>query len=293
MAEVVVDVLLQDSTTAHAPIAGVSVFVYDSTGTTLITSGSTASDGHVQFMLPELLMYQFRTYKQGISSPQPTSVDVLSSGNTFSIEASVFTLPQSIDPYLCRLSGYMKDISGRPRPGVDVHFINRSSPLIVGDVGVFGERVATRSDASGYMQIDLWRGGIYRAIVEGHENVGRDILVPDLAAANISHVLFPRVEEVIFTPAGPWVMAAGEILVLAVQVRLTSGYLIDGTASEDVTYSLPTNTLVASLQVLDDTITIRSNVTGAVILTAARIDASLAYVPDTEIIGSGTTCTVV
>ena len=209
MAEVVVDVLMQDSASPHAPIAGVSVFVYDSTGTTLITSGATASDGHVQFMLPELLTYQLRTYKQGISSPQPTYVDVLSSGNTFSIDASVFTLPQAVDPNLCRLSGYVKWPDGRPKAGLNIHFIHRYNPLVVDGVGIFGERVAMRSDSNGYLQIDLWRGGVYRAVVDGHENVGRDILVPLLPAANINYVLFPQIEEVIFTPPGPWVVPVG------------------------------------------------------------------------------------
>lgn len=305
MAVELVDVLVRDIAPPNDPIAGVVVFVYDATGTTLITSGTTDGTGHVQFMLPGTAAptpttYQLRTYKQGITSPQPLYIEVFSppagsptGTNNFRIEAGVFTLPPAVDPKLCRLSGYVKWPDGRPKRGIDIHFIHRFNPLIVGDVTILGERVSARTDKDGYVQVDLWRNGCYRAIVESHENVGRSVHVPDLAAANIGKVLFPRVMGVVFTPAGPWSLAVGTELSIAVQVQLTSGYTINGTAPEDVLYSLPAGDPTAALQVQDDVLILRGVAPGTSTLTIQRVDSSLAYDPDDPITGSGTTFTVV
>lgn len=305
MATELVDILVQDIVLPNDPVSGVAVFVYDGTGTTLITSGTTDGTGHVQFMLPGTsapapTLYQLRTYKQGVSSPQSVYVEVYSppagsptGTNNFRIDVGVFTLPPAIDPRMCRASGYIRDGSGRPKRGVDVHFIHRFNPLVVDGTGVLGERVAARTDKDGYIQIDLWRGGCYRAIVESHENVGRSIYVPDLASVNINYLIFPRVAAVTFTPAGPWSLAVGTELEIEVQVQLTSGYVIDGTASEDVLYSLPAGEPSAALQVLDDRIILRGATPGTSALKVERVDKSLAYVPDAEITGSGTIYTVV
>lgn len=299
MATELVDVLLTDIASPHDPIAGVVVFVYDTTGTTQVTSGTTDATGHVQFMLPGGVTptrYQLRTYKQGISSPQPTYVEVYSppvGTNNFQLEAVVFTLPQSSDPRLCRVSGYIRWPDGRPKRGAEIHFIHRFSPLVIDGTLSLGERVTCRTDKDGYVQVDLWRNGQYRAIVEGHENVGRFIYVPDLTAANISYVLFPRVEEVVFDPPGPWSVAVGDSIEVMVEVRLTSGYVIAGTAPEDVDYTLPAGDPSVALQVLDDRIVLRGAVSGAPTLTLTRADATLIYVPDNAIIGSGNAISVV
>lgn len=297
-----VDIVLEDLTPPHDPVSGVTVFVYDATGTTLITSGSTNSSGLVQFMLngatPTPTRYQLRTYKSGISSPQPLYLEVYSppddaptGANRFLIRVNVFTLPQSIDPHLCRVSGYFKGPDGRPAPGIDVHFITRFNPLVVDGVGVFGERKAVRTDKNGYLQVDLWRKGCYRAVIQGHENVGRNVYVPDLPAVNAMYLLFPRVSGVTFTPPGPWSLAVGQELQLLTQVTLTSGHVVVGTAAEDVSYSTPGEQ--ASVNVLEDRIVLRGAVPGVSTLKVERTDSSLAYEPDTGITGDGITYTVV
>jgi hypothetical protein len=304
MAEVV-DILVRDVAVPNDGIQGVVVFVYDATGSTLVTSGTTDADGHVEFMLPGTASptpteYQLRTYKQGISSPQPNYIEVYEPAvgsptgtNNFRLEAAVFILPPSPDPDLCRVSGYMRGPDGRPKGGIDIHFIQRFNPLVVSGVGVMGERVTCRTDATGYIQVDLWRKGVYRAVVQGHENVGRDVLVPDLTSANINYLLFPRVYGVTFDPPGPWSLAAGDELTIDVEVTLTSGYVSSSTAPDDLVYSLPVGDAVASLQVLDDQLILRGSSSGTSVLTIERADNSLAYLPDDAVVGSGTAITVV
>lgn len=297
-----VDIVLEDATPPHDPINGVTVFVYDAAGAALITSGSTNPSGLVQFMLdgatPTPTRYQLRTFKTGISSPQPLYIDVFSppgdaptGANRFRIRANVFTLPQAINPKLCRLSCYFKGLDGRPLPAVDVHFIGRFSPLVVDGEGVFGERRVARSDKDGYFQIDLWRKGCYRAVIQGHENVGRSIYIPDLPAANAMYVMFPRVSAVTFDPPGPWSLGVGQELQLMTNVELTSGHVIEGTAPEDVSYTISGEQ--GSVIVLEDRVVLRGAVPGISTLRVQRVDNTLAYDPDTEITGDGITFTVV
>lgn len=305
MAIELVDILFQDIALPNPPVAGVLVHVYDQTGTTLITTGTTDGTGHVTVLLPGTAApaptrYQLRTFKAGTSTSQPKYIDVFSppagsptGTNNFKISLSVFTHPPAPDPNLCRLSGYIRDPGGRYVRGVDIHFIHRFNPLVVGEELVLGERITQRTDSSGYFQVDLWRKGCYRAIIQSHENAGRDVYVPDLASANIATVLFPRVYSVEYTPAAPWSLAVGTELSIAVKVTLTSGFVIDGTASEDVLYSLPADDITASLQVLNDRIILRGANPGTTSVRLARVDNSLAYDPNDPIVGDGATFTVV
>lgn len=305
MATESVDILFTDIAIPHNPVQNVLVHVYDQTGTTLITTGMTDNTGHVVFLLPGTAApnptrYQLRSFKAGTSLSQPKYVDIFSpaSGsptgtNNFQLNMEVFTHPVSPDPNLCRLSGYIRDPAGRYRRGVDIHFIHRFNPLIVGEELVLGERVTERTDKNGYFQIDLWRKGCYRAIVESHENAGRDVYVPDLSAANVNLVLFPRVYSVSYTPAPPYSLARGQKIELMTQVTLTSGYVINGTAPEDVMYCLPEGDITASLQVLNDRLVLFGANPGTSSIRLSRIDNSLVYDPNDPIVGDGATFTVV
>jgi len=286
------------------PVAGVVVRVYDVTGSTVVTEGTTDADGEVQFMLEgadaSYTRYQLRTYKVGVAIDQPQYIDVYSpaSGsptgtNEFKIEdAVVFSRPAAIDPKLCRLSGYIRDPAGRYRAGRDIHFIYRYKPLIVGEELVLGERISVRTDRDGYVEVDLWRGGVYQAIVEGHENVGRTVYIPDLSSANINYVLFPRPHRVVFDPAPPWNVAVGEELEVEVTLELNSGYTVESTAPEDVEFTVPDGSGVVSLKVLDDRLVFTGIAAGAATLNIERLVTSISYDSDEDVIGDGSAITV-
>jgi hypothetical protein len=301
MPVVEVDVTIQAQGVSATPVAGVLVRVYDETGASVITEGTTDVAGLVQLMLDgddPPTRYQLRTYKAGVAIPNPRYIDVYAPAtasptgtNTFLLnDANVFVRPQSLDPNLCRLSGYIRDPAGRYRAGRDIHFVYRYRPLVVGDELVLGERVAQRTDRNGYIELDLWRCGVYRAIIEGHENAGRDIYVPDLPSANINHVLFPRPHRVIFDPAPPWAIAVDDELEVDVQVELNSGYVIDGTATEDVEFSVEGDGV--SLRVLDDRIVLRRHAAGSATLRVTRLITSVSYTPDEAVIGDGSAIAV-
>jgi len=282
----------------------VVVRVFDETGTTLITSGTTGdpiADGVVEFTLDgdvTPIRYQLRIFISGGSISSPKYIDVYSpavdaptGANNFELTATLFTLPQAVNPRLCRASGYVLGPDGRPRSGIDVHFIPCFSPLIVDDYGVLGERVACHTDTTGYISVDLFRTGVYRAIVEGHENSGREVVVPDRASINIFHLLFPRVATVDWSITAPWSVATGSSFDVTPELTATDFQVLDGAAAEDVAYTVE-NTAVATVEVVGTAIKVKGVAPGSTNVVVTRIDSSLVYIPDLDIVGGTVAVTV-
>lgn len=289
-----VNVTVQDDTLAHDLVDGIVVRVFDSTGTTHVTEGTTGSVNHgaVQFTLLGGLVYQLRFYMNGGSILSPQYVSVSSTlTNNFLITASMFSLPEATNIRLCRASGYIWGPDGRIKPGIDIALIPTFNPLVVDGYGVMGERVNIRSDAAGYICADLLRSGIYDATIEGHENYLRQIHVPDRSSVNIFHLLFPIVASVSYSPAGPWVLAVGASLELTPIVMAMDYRTLPGTGNDDTEYTID-DTTIASVSVSGTVVTITGNATGITTLRATRRDNSVVYIPDPGVIGGELTITV-
>ncbi len=298
-----VDILVQDDEVTPQPVDGVTVRVYDSAGTTLITSGVTGAvtPGRAEFTLDgddPPTEYQLRFSVNGGSIVSPQAIEVYSppasaptGANNFEIEASMFSLPPAVNARLCRCSGYVWGPNGRPRKGVDMHFIPCFNPLVVEDIGILGERVAVRSDEDGYVQVDLLRGGEYLATIETHENIQRHVVVPDRTSININHLLFPIVVDVDFTPTGPWTVAADAELEIVPVVTASDFRVLEGTGADDVQYATD-DPDIADVTVAADKIVIRGIAAGTTTLRVTRQDESIVYVPDPGIDGGVVTITV-
>lgn len=292
----VVPVLLDD----------VVVRVFDEAGATFITSGMTGDveAGRVQFSLngeaaPAPTRYQLRFFIEGGSIPSPQYIDVYSppedaptGANNFEITASVAALPNAVDPRLCRASGYIKGPDGRPKRGIDAHFIPCFNPLVVGGVGILGERVAARTDKDGYISIDLYRNAKYLATVESHENIQREVSVPDRSSVNISHLLFPVVVAIEFDVVGPWEIDSGESLEVVPTVTTSAFVELEAPAAEDVQYTVADRS-VATVEISTGKLIIYGHAVGTTTLTVSRKDASIIYIPDTGIDGGTVTINVV
>lgn len=300
-----VDVLVQDDEVTPNPVDGVNVLVYDATGTTLQTSGITGTPtaGHVEFSLngeaaPNPVVYQLRFAINGgtIVSPQQIEVYSPASGsptgtNNFEITASLFTLPVATDPRLCRCSGYVRGPDGRPRPGVNIQFIPCFNPLVVDGIGVYSERVETRTDEAGYVVVDLYRDGYYMATVESHENIQRQVLVPDRSSVNINNLLFPVVSAVTFSPVGPWNLTVGGELEITPTVTASDFRTLEGSGAEDVLYAVDDSS-IATVDVASDKIVVRGVAAGSTTLTVTRSDTSIVYIPDPGVSGGSVTINV-
>lgn len=304
MALETVAITVLDTELAQNPVDNVVVRVFDETGTTLITSGSTGTsdDGEVEFTLngdADGIVYQLRFYISGGAIPSPQSIAVFSppanaptGANNFEITAELFTLPAALDSQLCRASGYVIGPDGRPRRGIDIHFIPFFRPAVVGGKAVLGERVAVRTDADGYVQVDLFRNADYYATVESHENVQREICLPDRSSVNIAHLLFPIVAAVEYDPTGPYTVAVGATLSIEPTVITSSFVELCDVADDDVEYSIDDVT-IASVSVLSDRIEVRGLVPGVTSLRVTRRDTTILYAPDTDILGGVVAVTVI
>ncbi len=281
------------------PVDDVVVRVYDATGATLITSGTTGAvlDGAVEFSLPNAV-YQLRFYIDGGAILSPQRIEVFSppassptGTNNFEVEAALFTLPPATSPQLCRCSGYVKGPNGRPRRGVDIMFIPQFNRMIVGGDYVGGERLNVRSDDAGYVSCDLYRGGCYAVVLEGHENITRQIMVPDRSSVLLSNLLFPIPVSVTLNPAGAITLVAGTSVERVPTVTCSDYRVLDKIVDSDVSYSVD-NTAVATVTNMSDRIVIRGLVPGTTYLRVKRLDTSIIYTPDPGIAGGVVAITV-
>lgn len=297
-----VTVAVVDDEVVPQPVDGVTVRVFDTTGTTFITQAVTGAvnAGEVEFTLDgdvSPTQYSLRFSKVGYSTLSPQAIEVYSpaSGsptgtNNFRVSGSVRSLPESADNRLCRVSGYIYDGAGRPKRGIDMHFIPLFSPLIVDGRGVLGERVTVRTDKSGYLEFDLWRDGCYQAVVESHENVVREVVVPNRSSINVMHLLFPVVESVVFNV--PLTVSVGGELSVTPTITGSNFQVLDGVAASDVLYATD-DPAVATVTVNASTLVIRGMAAGTTNLTVTRLDQTILHVPDIGIAGSPATITVI
>ncbi len=304
MALETVDIYVKTDDLVPIAVDDVVVRVYDEAGTTLITSGTTsdpAPDGHVEFTLdgdvdPTPVVYQLRFYKSGVSFSSPQLIEVYSppadsptGTNTFEVVAHVYTLPEAVDPLLCRASSYFVWPDGRPHKGLSMHFIYAGYPQRLNARGVFGERVAIRTDATGYAQVDLIRGACYHVTVESDENTQRVVVVPDAAGINLVHLLYPLIDTIVWTVPGA--MSLGTAVVLEPEVYSSNLAVLDGAASDDLLYEVDDPAIISVL-VSTESITLTALAVGTTTLRVTRRDATIAYLPDAEIVGGTAVITV-
>lgn len=296
MALETVDILVESDDVVPEPVDDVTIQVFDSSGTTLLTQGTTgapAATGHVQFVLDggDPNTYQLRFSVTGGRISQPQSIEIYSPAsasptgtNNFRVTTTLFSLPVSADPLLCRASGYVVDATGFPRRGVDIYFIPRFNPLVSKGRSVLNERAAVRTDKDGYMSVDLFRNGVYGVVVETQENVRRDVYVPDRSHVNINHLLFPVIRRVEYDPAPPWALVTGQDLVVVPTLTATDFRSFNGSQG-DVLYE-STDENVFTVKPGRDSITIRAQGTGNALLSVVRSDTSIVYLPDPGIDGN-------
>ena len=148
------------------PIAGVLIRVYDAAGAVFQTQQYTDSSGVAEVTLDgdtPAISYTIRMSKTGVAfdgslgnaSKSPLLITVFSppsvvpGGNSFEIKGETFTRPVSPDLRLCRCSGFFKDITGKPLPGLEIKFINEFGPTVVDSYAVMGEGVNFSTDQYG------------------------------------------------------------------------------------------------------------------------------------------------
>lgn len=182
------------------PVVGVVIDFYD-TGGVFQTEGTTDSNGQVFVSLPDA-SYDLLFFQRGTSilpkQPQRIVVDHLLI-NHFQVTAHVRTMTESMDPALCRISGYLLGPGGQPVTDQRLVFNVQADVLIA-----YGTLVSPNSfmrvqpDSTGFFQFDLLRNVTYSAFFElldtavlGQSPYKAVVLVPNLPSMDLTDILFP------------------------------------------------------------------------------------------------------
>lgn len=281
-----VDIFVQNDHPYGDPVAGVVVRVFDSTGTTFITSATTDSTGLAGLSLPSGVSYQLRMYKDKFSIKQPQLFQVLAAPalNSFTVVGHLFAPPEAVNARMCRCSGFFRNLDNSPAREHSVHVIAKFDPLLVDGNAQLTELLLQRTDNSGYVEFDLVRNGQYQVTIEGLEDQQRIITIPDAPSANLPDLLFAVVSSVEFDPPGPWSMGVDARLLLTVIVHTSDGRVLPGIAQQDVLWTTDNNA-AAFICYAGNQLEIRSQGVGHANLLATRRDTSIVRIPNTPILG--------
>ena len=292
------------------PLEGVLVQVYDATDI-FVTQNTTAlvlTEAYAEFTLngdDPPVDYTIRMSKAGVAfdgllgddSKTPQAIQVydppaaapVTGTNYFTVQGQTFTRPASTDPRLCRASGFFKDSAGRPRNDLSIVFVPLASPLIVDGDAIMGYQLDGSTDDDGYFQVDLYRGGEYRATVESFEDFIREITIPDASSANLVHILFPVVQTVEFDPTSVSV-AVDATVDVTLTITTSSGVVLDP-VDGDVIFTT-NDSDVATVQVTDEgKLRIMGRSAGTTTITATRADTSIITVPELQDVDFSVTVT--
>lgn len=289
------------------PLEGVLIKFYDALDVfvTQAVSALVGAESYAEVMLdgddPTPIDYTIRMQKLGVAfdgllgddSKSPQAISVYSppgaippTSNGFTVQGQTFTRPAASDPRLCRCSAFFFDLSGRPLANLDIHFIGSCfnegqdpyAPLLVDDnVVLQGGRIIARTDSDGYLEIDLYRGGEYSAMIQGQETMLRKLLIPDASSVNLGHLLFPVVTSVTFSP-DPLTLSVNDYVDVDVTILATNGQTLD-LAGGDMTFSSE-DTAVATVQVVDGKLRVFGVAVGSTQIAGVRSNTSIRTVPD-------------
>lgn len=293
-----VDVTILQKEAPFAPVEGMLVRVFSEDGKVFYTQATTDALGQVGFTL-FTQKYTLRFNKFQVTVKQPQVIEVLEGPNgdppavpnAFDVVAESVVPPVATDPRLCRASGYFRDITGAPQRFLDIIFIGQFAPVLLEGAGVLSERRAIRTDDKGFTCVDLIRCAIYTATVEGFEDILREVKVPDSPSVNLPDLLFPVVQSVSFSPAGPFNLLVGDLLDVVPTVTSSSKVPLTGVAAADVTWSTEDPT-IATVDPAGDKLVLRGVAAGTTKLLAERLNKSIITLPEAPIVGSGTSIVV-
>ena len=287
-----VDIYVRDTTPLRSPVSGVSVKITSQDGAIFFSQAITDSSGHAGFLLPSGATYQLRFYRfqVGFANPQFFAV-VDGQTNVFDVEAQLLTPPISRDARICVAYGFFRDITGAPLANELVHFIPKFMPAWVDGSAVLGGTIIRRTDAKGYMQIDLFRHAHYDCLVESEEDLTRYIKVPDAANVNLPDLLFPIVSLIKWTPLQvPYTIQAGKQLTVGFQVYASDGECL-GQAGGQIRWHNSDQSVVG-IAPGGGTVTFSAGTPGTAVIRVTRADHSIVHIPDCGIVNGEITVLV-
>lgn len=284
---VVVVVATDDVAPIAVPDARIRVFT---TAGAFITELLTDSSGEVELVLDGAAdpgeSYLIRLFKQGWVFPNGATQSIAvfdpvapPNTNTFDVVATAPTIPESSNPEMCRLSGYLATASGAPMRKVTLRFTPRfeepdarvsgfpfpGDPAVVDRLQMFGEAVAI-SDSSGYLEVELPRLAIFDVHHHGFvlpaNPTYAQVHIPDRAGIMLEDVLFPYVSSVVFSVPDV-TLSEGDTEEIELTVSGSNDQAIEGKA--------PLDALVEFLSLDEDVATAEVSDDGKLVITAVGV----------------------
>jgi hypothetical protein len=148
-----VDISVVDA--GSAPISGVSVAIYNESGSTLIGRGTTSPSGVASFALDDAT-YTVRLARAGFSFAAPPAL-VIAGDMAVEFEGAAWVPTPPSSPGRCVLFDWLADASGEPIAGATIEI----AAVVPGSAEdkILGEDVVTAtSGEDGYVEIELLRG---------------------------------------------------------------------------------------------------------------------------------------
>ncbi len=189
-------------------IPGATVQIYLANSLTIVTTGTTDSDGEAAFSLPDA-SYDVRFYLLGMSilpkQPQRIVVDH-SLGNVFTVTGHLSVLAESTNPALCRITGTMLGPDGSPVAEAKISFVPTSEIIVIGQRPLIPQMsIHFYSDENGLFDFTLLRGVNYKGYITLVDQIDLqcplelDIRVPSMAGLDLGDLLFPLPVSAVFS----------------------------------------------------------------------------------------------
>lgn len=261
-------------------IQGVVVDFYD-TGAVFQTSGTTDTNGEVQVSLPDGT-YDLRFFKTGVSilpsQPQRIVVDSLLS-NIFEVTGHVRTMPESIDPTKCTVSGIIKGTGGNKAVHRLIFELVKELTVQGGQVVAPYSRVEYTSDENGYFEFELLRNTKYTAYYVFPQDLfsrqpGQlDVITPNGSAVDLADFLYPLPVNMVFS-ASTLSLVAGGPIDTSVSATLTfsdgSVRTTYGTPWAGISVTIDDNTIVTVSLTDDGKLSLKPLQAGTATITTVR-----------------------
>ena len=281
-----VDIVFQDRLNENTLVKDVYVRVHSEDGKDFFGDGVSDENGIAQFLLPAAGVYQLRFFAFGMKIKNPIYIEVLDTTSEpatqgFIVKCDLTSLPTSVDPHFCRLSGFFRGITGVKAAGIKLSFVPEFFPLVMNGAAIIKDTVYATTDKNGWVSIDLVRGAMYNARVETIESISQRIAIPDESSWNIVDVLFPQVRSLSFTGL-PTEVAIGQTVDVPVAVTMTDSVVVTPHTTYVSVSSSDPNILDAYLE--NDYIRLMGRSAGTVTITFKRRNNDFIRIPNEAII---------
>lgn len=294
-------VILKDDQLVPVVVEGVTVWVYSALDV-LLTQGLTDVNGEVSFMLDGSAdpgtEYILRFRKDGWSMTSgPTQkirvLDpvVLPDTNIFDVQAHEYVHPESTDPQFCILSGYLIDIFGRAWAERTIEFhLCPYFPLVAaggsafpGDPSIVGRRMivssaSIKTDADGYLEVSLPRGGQFEVHLYGQEDPGNVIFfitVPDAAGFKVEDVFFPYV-TMLEWPENPVEIPVGDTTEMTFEVTLSDQRVLSNVEAKGLLVFTSSDEAIATAVYYEGILSVTTRAVGTALLSVSRAPNTVA-----------------